>query len=132
VKTRPQTVVQLNDKTAAKTEKNAFMGVMEFSERNALTSEAEAELGTSVMNTQVVVSFNNSRHHRTHRLGGQSKRDITNADEPPQPTNSIGTFMGVEGWDKLVVELARSALSRPLVVTSLRMQTSSLLLAIQT
>lgn len=49
------------------------MKVVEFSENNALDSAAVATLGADKMNTHVVISFNNTEHHRAHRLGGPSK-----------------------------------------------------------
>mmetsp|Transcript_19697 Transcript_19697/g.30326 ORF Transcript_19697/g.30326 Transcript_19697/m.30326 type:complete len:172 (-) Transcript_19697:1820-2335(-) len=98
----------MNDKTAVRKEEESFMGVINFSEHNALTNDAAAKFGADLMNTQAVISFNNTEHLRTHRLGGQSKSDGTVANEPPPPTINIGMHKGKVAWDKLVETLAEA------------------------
>eukprot|EP00984_Skeletonema_dohrnii_P034641 scaffold33616_cov153-Skeletonema_dohrnii-CCMP3373.AAC.3 len=86
------------------------MGVIKFSEHNVLTNDAAAKFGADLMNTQAVISFNNTEHLRTHRLGGQSKSDGTVAKGPPPPTINIGMYKykGKVAWDKLVDTLAEA------------------------
>lgn len=102
---KPANVRQLTDKTARQQEEAAFKSVVNFSERNSLTSAAAAEAGADAKNSQVVISVNTVAHHQIGRLGGQAKKSTLNADDAPSPDIRVGVVGGKSEWEDILQKL---------------------------
>lgn len=84
------------------------MSSMKFSEKNAIDENGAAKHGTNLLNTTAIIAFNNTEHLTSRRLGGQSKRNSADVDQPPPPTITIGMHGGKKTWDQIVLELAKA------------------------